>query len=214
MAHQPTRFATAQESKPSPSPGIRITDGKLKILGVSSAKRSLAAPNVPTVAEQSGIRSFDLTNWVGVFAPRGTPADVVRRLNREINQVLAQPDVVEQLVRHGAEAAPMSVDQFAAFLKSETSKYEELLRDITQQIGVRRKLISMPFPLWRVLAAVSEHLPVAGLTRNQVDLMEHDNVAAGQLPGFDSLGIRPTSIEQTIAELEADGVNARRREPK
>jgi NADH dehydrogenase len=92
--------------------------------------------------------------------------------------------------------------------------YEELLRDIAQQIGVRRRLISMPFPLWRILAAVSEHLPVAGLTRNQVELMEHDNVASGQLPGFDSLGIRPTSIEQTIAELETDGVNARRREPK
>ncbi len=92
--------------------------------------------------------------------------------------------------------------------------YEELLRDIAQQIGVHRRLISMPFPLWRTLAAVSEHLPVAGLTRNQVALKEHDNVASGQLPGFDSLGIRPTSIEQTIAELEADGVNGRRREPK
>src|SRR5215207_4203234 len=112
-----------------PSAMPHVISGKLKILGVSSAKRSLAAPNVPTVAEQTGIRGFDLTNWVGVFAPRGTPADVVRRLNQEINQVLAQPDVVEQLVRHGAEAAPMSVDQFAAFLKSETGKYEELLRD-------------------------------------------------------------------------------------
>jgi tripartite-type tricarboxylate transporter receptor subunit TctC len=112
-----------------PSAMPHVADGKLKILGVSSAKRSLAAPNVLTVAEQTGIRGFDLTNWVGVFAPRGTPTDVVARLNREINQVLAQPDVVEQLVRHGAEATPMSVDQFAAFLKSESSKYEGLLRD-------------------------------------------------------------------------------------
>src|SRR6185369_5778180 len=49
-----------------------VSDGKLKVLGVSSAKRSLAAPNVPTVAEQSSIRGFDITNWVGVFARRGT----------------------------------------------------------------------------------------------------------------------------------------------
>src|SRR3954469_7517806 len=112
-----------------PSAMPHVTSGKLKILGVSSTKRSQVVPNVPTVAEQTGIQGFDLTNWVGVFAPRGTPTDVVVRLNREINQVLAQPDVVEQLVRHGAEATPMSVDQFAAFLKSESSKYEGLLRD-------------------------------------------------------------------------------------
>jgi tripartite-type tricarboxylate transporter receptor subunit TctC len=112
-----------------PSAMPHVAGGKLKMLGVSSAKRSLAAPNVPTVAEQTGIRAFDLTNWVGVFAPRGTPADIVQRLNRDINQILGQPDVVQQLVRHGAEAAPMSVDQFADFLKAETARYKELLRD-------------------------------------------------------------------------------------
>jgi len=112
-----------------PSAMPYVADGKLKILAVSSAKRSPAAPNVPTVAEQTGIRDFDLTNWVGLFAPRGTPADVVERLNRDINQVLGQPDVVERLVRSGAEAAPMSVDQFGDLLRSETGKYEALLRD-------------------------------------------------------------------------------------
>ena len=105
-----------------------VAAGKLKILGVSSAKRSLAAPNAPTVSEQTGIRGFDITNWVGVFAPRGTPADVVGRLNRDINQLLGQPDVVERLVRHGAEAAPMSPDQFADFLRSEAGKYQALLQ--------------------------------------------------------------------------------------
>jgi len=112
-----------------PSAMPHVASGKLKVLAVSSAKRSLAVPNVPSVAEQTGIRGFDITNWVGVFAPRGTPADIVLRLNREINQVLAQPDVLERVVRHGAEASPMSVDQFADFLKSETSTYERLLTD-------------------------------------------------------------------------------------
>jgi tripartite-type tricarboxylate transporter receptor subunit TctC len=97
-------------------------------LAVSSVKRSLAAPNASTVTEQTGIRGFDLTNWVGVFARRGTPADVVQRLNRDINHVLGQPDVLERLVRHGAEPAPMSVDQFADFLKSEAGKYGGLLQ--------------------------------------------------------------------------------------
>jgi tripartite-type tricarboxylate transporter receptor subunit TctC len=112
-----------------PSAMPHVTSGKLKILAVSSARRSLAAPNAPTVAEQTGIRGFDLTNWVGVFAPRGTPADIVARLNRETNQFLAQPDVVERLVRHGAEAVPMSAEQFADFLRLERPKYEALLRD-------------------------------------------------------------------------------------
>lgn len=112
-----------------PSAMPHVTSGKLKILAVSSARRSLAVPNVPTVAEQTGIRGFELTNWVGVFARRGTPADIVARLNRETNQVLGQPDVVERLVRHGAEAAPMSADQFADLLRSESRKYEALLRD-------------------------------------------------------------------------------------
>lgn len=112
---------------PSAMPYVR--EGKLKILAVSSAKRALAVPNVPTVAEQAGIRGFDLTNWVGVFAPRGTPAEIVGRLNREINQTLGQPDVVERLVRHGAEPAPMSVEQLAELLRSETAAYERLLAD-------------------------------------------------------------------------------------
>ena len=105
-----------------------VAAGKLKILGVSSAKRSLAAPNAPTVSEQTGIRGFDITNWVGVFAPRGTPPDVVGRLNRDINQLLGQPDVVERLVRHGAVSAPMSQNQFSDISRSEASKYQALLQ--------------------------------------------------------------------------------------
>jgi tripartite-type tricarboxylate transporter receptor subunit TctC len=64
-----------------------------------------------------------------VFAPRRTPTDVVQRLNRDINQILGQPDTIERLVRHGAEPAPISVAQFTDFLKAETSKYRRLLED-------------------------------------------------------------------------------------
>ena len=107
----------------------QVTAGKLKILGVSSAKRSPTIPDVPTVAEATGLKGFDVTLWAGVFAPRNTPAAVVTRLNQEINSVLNQPDVKDSLARLGAEVNPMSTVEFVAFVKSETSKYETLIKD-------------------------------------------------------------------------------------
>lgn len=107
----------------------QVIAGKLKILAVSSAKRSPAVPDVPTVAEATGLKGFDVTLWAGIFAPRNTPAAVVMRLNQEINSVLNQPDVRDSLARSGAEANPMSTVEFAAFMKSETSKYETLIKD-------------------------------------------------------------------------------------
>jgi len=107
----------------------QVAAGKLKILAVSSTKRSPALPNVPTVAEATGIKGFDVTLWAGVFAPGKTPAAVVSRLNQAINSVLKQPDVRESLARSGAEVNPMSTVEFAAFVRSETSKYETLIKD-------------------------------------------------------------------------------------
>src|SRR5439155_8525205 len=75
----------------------QVIAGKLKILAVSSAKRSPAVPDVPTVAEATGLKGFDVTLWAGIFAPRNTPAAVVMRLNQEINSVLNQPDVRDSL---------------------------------------------------------------------------------------------------------------------
>jgi tripartite-type tricarboxylate transporter receptor subunit TctC len=106
-----------------------VTAGKLKILAVSSAKRSAARPDVPTIAEATGLKDFDVTLWAGVFAPRKTPTAVVARLNQEINKVQKQPDVRESLARSGAEINPMSMVEFAAFVRSETSKYETLIKN-------------------------------------------------------------------------------------
>jgi tripartite-type tricarboxylate transporter receptor subunit TctC len=104
-----------------------VTSGKLKMLALSSAKRSLAMPNVPTVMEETSAKGFDVTNWVGIFAPRGTSKPIVTRLNRAINQTLAEPDIRERLVNDGADITPMSADQFAGFVESEIGKYERLL---------------------------------------------------------------------------------------
>ena len=102
--------------------------GTLKVLAVSSAQRSQAAPEIPTVAEATGFSDFDFTLWQGFFAPRGTPADVIARLNAEINKILADPDVRQRLVDAGANVVPLSIADFETFVKNEREKYERIIR--------------------------------------------------------------------------------------
>ena len=106
-----------------------VSAGSLKLIAVSSAKRSGVAPDVPTVAEASGIRDFDITLWQGFFAPRATPKDIVVRLNTEINKVLALPDVKAKLLEAGADVTPISVDAFATFMKSESAKFLQIIKE-------------------------------------------------------------------------------------
>ena len=106
-----------------------LKSGLVKVLGVSSAKRSGIAPDVPTVAETAGIKDFDFTLWAGVFAPHGTPPAVIARLNSEINKVLDDPDTRQRLVEAGAEVEAMSVDQFRAFVDAESNKYLRIIKE-------------------------------------------------------------------------------------
>jgi tripartite-type tricarboxylate transporter receptor subunit TctC len=106
-----------------------VKAGSVKLLAVSSLKRAPAAPDVPTVAEVSGISNFDFTLWGGVFAPHGTPKDIVSRLNTEINKILATPEIQAKFAALGAEIRIMSVDQFTAFAKAESDKYVAIVRD-------------------------------------------------------------------------------------
>src|SRR3954462_12180638 len=106
-----------------------VRSGRLKILAVSSAQRALAAPHVATITEQTGIQGFDISAWVGVFAPRGTPREIAARLNRETNQALARTEVRECLVKDGADLAPMSMEQFGEFVRTEIRRNGDLLRD-------------------------------------------------------------------------------------
>jgi tripartite-type tricarboxylate transporter receptor subunit TctC len=100
--------------------------GKVKLLAVTSAERSPAVPDVPTVQE-SGVRRFAVTQWAGVFTPRGTPADIVDRLNRDINKVLADPEVGKRLASEGAKITPMSATQFGDLIKADAKIYERFL---------------------------------------------------------------------------------------
>jgi tripartite-type tricarboxylate transporter receptor subunit TctC len=103
--------------------------GKIKLLAVSSAKRSPVAPDIPTVAESTGLANFDFTLWVGFFAPRGTPKDLAQLLNTAINKVLLAPDIKSKLEADGAVVTALPIDQFTGFVRAEIDKYKEIIAE-------------------------------------------------------------------------------------
>jgi tripartite-type tricarboxylate transporter receptor subunit TctC len=112
-------------SLPAALPHLKT--GKLTALGVTSAKRSAVAADVPTIAES--LPGYEVENWYGVFAPARTPKDIVNRLNREIAKVLQMPDVKERLFTQGFETLSSTPEQFAAYIKSETVKWAKVIQD-------------------------------------------------------------------------------------
>jgi tripartite-type tricarboxylate transporter receptor subunit TctC len=101
--------------------------GKVKLLAVSSATRSPVAPDIPTVAESTGIANFDFTLWVGFFAPRGTPKELAAKLNAAINKVLLEPDIKSRLEGDGAVVTALSIDRFTDFVRAEIGKYQQII---------------------------------------------------------------------------------------
>jgi tripartite-type tricarboxylate transporter receptor subunit TctC len=101
--------------------------GKLRALAVTTAKRSPIAPEVPTLAE-AGLAGYEIGSWQGVFAPAGTPADIVKRLNVEIVKIINMPDVREKLVNLGAEPVGDTPEEFAALVKSEGAKWAAVVK--------------------------------------------------------------------------------------
>ncbi len=116
-----------------PAALAQVKAGRLKLIAVSTARRSPAAADVPTVAEASGLSDFDFSLWQGVFAPRATPQDVVTRLNAEINKIVTAPDIKAKLRDEGADVNPIPVEQFTAYVKTESEKYLAIIR----QSGVK-----------------------------------------------------------------------------
>ncbi len=104
-----------------------IRGGKLRPLGLGSTKMSKALPGVPTL-DESGVKGYDMSPWIGVFAPAGTPKPVIDRLNAEISKALALPDVVRSLENQALDAAPGTVDQFNTVLKVDYEKYGKLIK--------------------------------------------------------------------------------------
>jgi tripartite-type tricarboxylate transporter receptor subunit TctC len=108
-----------------------IKAGKLKALAVTTAARSSAMPDVPTIAEAGarlGLSRFDIDTWFGIFAPAHLPAETTARLNKAFVDALASADVRARLANLYAEPMPLTPDRFAAFVKSELAKYEPLVK--------------------------------------------------------------------------------------
>ncbi len=103
-----------------------VESGKLVAIGMATAKRSVYAPNIPTLAEQ-GV-PIESNSWNGLLAPAATPDAVVRRINAEVNRALAMPAVVEAFQKGGIASLSGSPEQFAAFIQSETAKYAKVIQ--------------------------------------------------------------------------------------
>lgn len=103
--------------------------GNVKIIAVSSAKRADVVPTVPTVSEL-GIPDFDFTLWGGLFAPAGTPREIIARLNAEMNKIFLQPEVKERLEKEGSDVLQQTPEQYAQFVKRESAKYTQIMKDI------------------------------------------------------------------------------------
>jgi tripartite-type tricarboxylate transporter receptor subunit TctC len=107
--------------------------GKVRSLAVGTPKRSPALPDVPTVAE-SGFPGFEAALWLGVFAPAGTPAPIVQRLQRELVAIAAQPDFIEALGRNGAEPPAITPQQFPALVRDELARYNKVVKAINLKL--------------------------------------------------------------------------------
>jgi tripartite-type tricarboxylate transporter receptor subunit TctC len=104
-----------------------VREGKLLALGVSTAKRSAALPNVPTIAE-SALPGFDYNLWVGVFAPAGTPTDIVDKINKDVSRLLQSADVKERFANLGAEPMPMTPAEFKKFVQVEIDESAKVIK--------------------------------------------------------------------------------------
>jgi tripartite-type tricarboxylate transporter receptor subunit TctC len=104
-----------------------VSAGRLRALGVTSARRLTELPDVPTIIE-SGAPSFEASAWSAMFAPAGTPAEIVSLLNREFRVFMATPAQQERLAAAGSLPLDLSPDEFAAFLQRETAAWGEVIR--------------------------------------------------------------------------------------
>lgn len=106
----------------------QIKAGKLKAFAVTTPKRSALAPELQTMAE-AGVKDFDVFTWWGVFAPAGTPTEIVKRLSDEIAKALAASDLREKWLASGAEPAASTPEEFKAFIAREIPKYARIVKE-------------------------------------------------------------------------------------
>jgi len=120
-------FSSASAAMP------QIKGGKLKALGVTTPQRMTSLPQVPTIAE-AGLPGFSYTLWGGLFAPAGTPSHVIESLNREVNAVLAQPDIRSRLEADNVAVPKNTPAEFADYVKAESVKFEKLIKEANVKV--------------------------------------------------------------------------------
>lgn len=101
--------------------------GRLRMLGVTTARRSPAAPEIPTVAE-GGLPGYEAVQWYGLLAPAGTPRDIIARLHKESAAVLQTEESRQRLAADGADVVANNPDEFGAFMRTETAKWAKVVR--------------------------------------------------------------------------------------
>ena len=104
----------------------QVQGGRLRALAVTSLARAQFAPDLPTVADT--IPGFEATSWHGVFAPAGTPKQIVDKMAAEIKKILEQPDVKAKLAEIGAVASPMTPEEFVKFIDGERTKWADVVK--------------------------------------------------------------------------------------
>ncbi|MDB6001837.1 MAG: bug, partial [Rhizobacter sp.] len=114
------------DNMPSSLPLVR--DGKLRALGVTSATRSAAAPEIPTIAEQ-GLPGFEAVSWFALFAPANTPKPIVDKLQAEVKKILTSPETSKRLADAGLEAAGSTPEELAVYQRSEITKWAKVVKD-------------------------------------------------------------------------------------
>jgi tripartite-type tricarboxylate transporter receptor subunit TctC len=105
----------------------QVKAGRLRAVAVIGQERTPALPDVPTVAET--LPGFAVSNWIGLFAPAGTPPEIVNKLNAEVQKIMQQPDVQKRLETEGAKFVPTTPQTFAAFQRAEAEKWSKAIRE-------------------------------------------------------------------------------------
>ena len=105
-----------------------VKTGKLRALGVTGRKRSPAFPAVPSISESPGMAEYDMTLWLGVLAPAGTPKDLIARLHRELGAVMAMPEIVKQMADAGIDVRSSTPGEFSALIRADMSKWAAVVK--------------------------------------------------------------------------------------
>jgi tripartite-type tricarboxylate transporter receptor subunit TctC len=105
-----------------------LNAGRVRALGVTSAKRMATLPNVPTISE-SGLPGYEVTNWYGVMMPAGVPKEVLTKIHGELVKILKMPDVQQRFQAEGGDTTSNTPEQFAVFIKTEITKWSKAVRE-------------------------------------------------------------------------------------